>query len=54
MSDMTDGLRIKFLKLKEAFESKSFGVNLEKTKAASQRMAFLRVKFNHVGSAAWE
>ena len=50
------GLKNKFLKWKEAFESMGLKVNFGKTKvmaaAASQRMACLNVKLTHVAPAA--
>ena len=56
MIERIEGLRNKFLKWKEAFESKDFKANLGKTKVmvcgASQRMACLKVRLIHVGSAA--
>ena len=56
MSETIDGLRNKFIKWKEAFESKVLKVNLGESKlmvsGASQSMACLNVRFTHVGSAA--
>ena len=47
------GHRNKFLKWKEAFVCKHLKVNLGKTKVmAVQRMACLKLKLKHLGSAA--
>ena len=56
INELIEELLNKFLKWKEAFESKGLTVNLGKTKVmvkvASQRIACLKVKLIHVGSAA--
>ena len=55
MRETIVGLRNKFLKLKEAFESKGLKVNLGKTTvmvSGASRMACLKVKLIHVGLAA--
>ena len=54
MIETIEGLRNKFLKWKEAFESKGLKVNLGKPRsaAASQRMACLKVMLAHVGFVA--
>ena len=54
MSETIEGVKNKFLKWKEAFESKGCKINLGKTKAvvASQRMDCLKVRWTHVGYAA--
>ena len=49
MSETIEGLKNKFLKWKEDFESKGLKVNYGKT---LQRMACLEVKLTHVGSTA--
>ena len=56
MSETIEGLRNKFMKWNEAFESKSLKVNLEKTKVMVSgcitKMVCLKVKLTHVGSSA--
>ena len=56
MSETIKGLRNKFIKWKEAFDSKRLKVNLGKTKVmvsgSNIRDACLKVKLIHVGSAA--
>ena len=58
MSETIEGLRNKFMKWKEPFESKALKVNLVKTctmvSGASQRMACLTVMLTHVEFAAGE
>ena len=52
MTETIEGLRNKFIKWKEAFESKVLKVNLgnPRSVAKSQRMACLKVKMTHVES----
>ena len=52
IGDTIEELWNKFLKWKEAFESKGLTVDLEKKASASHRMACLKVKLTHLGSEA--